>query len=1036
MWISELDDINSLGSQIRPGSQGGLAKARSLHSSQFFTSAKIADFMWQWIAPLLSKTERHLSVIDSSVGSGRLLGPADPEKHTLYGIEIDARCIEALCKAAQKAGFNYEFINHSFVDCDYNGFDFAFINPPFSITLDSPSMVPLPCSTWGKFGEGKRANSTHYALEQALFGAAVVVVLLPSSMRKHVFEQNASQLSSFRGQLAAAIQLPADAFVNEGIIVDCTLFIFDSISRSEPVYESDTNVPIIDLGLTLPPQKIPHIKRYGVENSKPLIDLPVTGNRNVRIGHSSRWVSLKYSCGLTQALVMNAVLRSRIPSNTETRPARHVKYTGQGALDIEVWLANGTAEQGLAELVNTIENVGGVAIIDNGLQNYCKKRDRQSLIENVDYRKWVYRKSGASTLSEFVAVCTTTHIIEIDPSSWDNPVIVEGIELKMFAEGECYQFKHEDVEHIITEDTLSRYFELKDKDSDEGDWVLLHAGKVAAFPKFAKKIETEARKAGALDLVSWDYQSHDLIELLMESKGSICGWEMGLGKARIALALALMGGKHNLICVEPYLVDELMIELDGNSIDEELYQVITDQCQLFNLRKINIITYQKLKGRIRKSNGKFHPRKKFSHYLRRRVNTLIADEGSILANEYTQQSRALTHVSPKKRYVLDGTPIQNYPRGIRPILNFTAGDSTAKMPYGTHHYYTGKRTITCAQGAGRGVDQFREDFVTLEWCTNQFAENLTKGAKREIPKITDITKYRHLLNRNIKRRVQQEPEVKRFVNIEPPVRNDKVIDFSNSHLAHYLKVCDEFTEIFKREKQKAELAGKNLNLVALLARIGAVRLANNQPQRENRVGSFSGLTSKQAYVIDECIRLTKEGNKTIVYVDNPDTVDLLVREIQARSYDVMGFHGGIPIKKRTKELNDRFRFGNCPILIATIHTTQKGLNLYQANRVIMYSRDWKASKEEQAIYRLCRPQQVKTVYVEYVMHEGSIDIYQAQMVDFKRNAADAGLDYAQPEFDATEFLHMDTLLGRFVDDLSLLRGYESSHECRADMKIA
>ncbi|MDF6406852.1 hypothetical protein NMT76_25285, partial [Escherichia coli] len=53
---------------------------------------------------------------------------------------------------------------------------------------------------------------------------------------------------------------------------------------------------------------------------------------------------------------------------------------------------------------------------------------------------------------------------------------------------------------------------------------------------------------------------------------------------------------------------------------------------------------------------------------------------------------------------------------------------------------------------------------------------------------------------------------------------------------------------------------------------------------------------------------------------------------------------------------------------------------------------------------------------------GSIDVYQDQMVAHKRDATEAGLDWATPVLEDEAFMHMDTLLDQFVDDLAVLHG--------------
>lgn len=51
----------------------------------------------------------------------------------------------------------------------------------------------------------------------------------------------------------------------------------------------------------------------------------------------------------------------------------------------------------------------------------------------------------------------------------------------------------------------------------------------------------------------------------------------------------------------------------------------------------------------------------------------------------------------------------------------------------------------------------------------------------------------------------------------------------------------------------------------------------------------------------------------------------------------------------------------------------------------------------------------------------TIGHYQDQMVAFKRNAAEAGLDWGTPMPADVPFHHLDTVLGRFVDGLAKLK---------------
>jgi hypothetical protein len=73
------------------------------------------------------------------------------------------------------------------------------------------------------------------------------------------------------------------------------------------------------------------------------------------------------------------------------------------------------------------------------------------------------------------------------------------------------------------------------------------------------------------------------------------------------------------------------------------------------------------------------------------------------------------------------------------------------------------------------------------------------------------------------------------------------------------------------------------------------------------------------------------------------------------------------------------------------------------------------------------------VLVERLHIEGSVDEYQAQMVAFKADCAKAGLDWAAPTMSDVAFVHIDTILAKFVDNLAAIRGL-TAHEFREQMK--
>lgn len=550
-------------------------------------------------------------------------------------------------------------------------------------------------------------------------------------------------------------------------------------------------------------------------------------------------------------------------------------------------------------------------------------------------------------------------------------------------------------------------------------WVERAPGVTDAYPHLAHEVEVRARRLGIHHWITRPYQWQDLIEMVVHGGGAIAAWDMGLGKARLAVALCLLGqGHRNLIVVDPRLMDEMRTELKGLPLEAGSWQIIDDNGDLDQLCRVNVISYTFLKKEVT-----CIPRHGVARRLRRRIHTCICDEGHCLRNPDSDQSRAVRMVSAKVRYVLSGTPIANYPRDILPVLAWVAGDGTARQPFGIHHPYLEARNLTDSTRDRRGIDRFRELFVTTVWITNEFAEDLRSGAKREIPKIAQVEPFRELLAPVVKRRVLEEPEVAACVHIPVPDITVTTIPWDIPHLRFYHRVSERFVHWFRNQPEWQKRRGANL--VAVLAKVQGVITACSHPQAGVlEVGAYTPLTSKQRHALNRLDRLTREGHKTILFAHSPGLLNLLADQLAKRDIAAVRFHGGIPIAQRVADLDRRFRQGDVPVLLASTGACQTGYNIHQADRVIVYDRDWTPKTEQQACARVLRPQQTRPVAIEYLHLEGSIDSYQAQMVAHKAKAVRSGLDEGEDDTSPEDFLHLDTILGRFVEDIEARLGLD------------
>lgn len=1055
-WYAPLRDITSLGSQAkRPGSLAGLHTAREEHKGQFFTPDSLAAYIWRLLSPVMDNALTDLprskvALLDNSVGSGRLLQFAAPDKHTLSGVDIHHETIARVIETTQAAGFECEFLACGMEEVRPRNYNIAIINPPFSLHLESPCLSPLSCTTWGKYGRNTSAQSDHYAVAQALDAAEIVAAILPEGTSEEI-----EKTEWAAPRLRAILTLPLGSFSDEGTAVRVKLLVFGrDKSNMSPLRIKVANLtdptPYLELECGATAHKA-SLHPYGADTSKPSITLPVTGERIVRVAHDGRRIKLIFSCGLTQAEVLNAIYKDRIATVAipDHRYPRGLRYDGEGALDMEAHLIQADPHASLDALFARIRHAGGIPVCAPGFMEHFRNRLKRSRRQATPLAHTVFDKQGGSKGS-LTGTARKTHVA--DPGTWMSPVIKAG-DMLAFEPQEDNSYTYS-VGGKLYRSTLE---ELGQKFDFQGDvaagWVVKHQGLLAKYPQQAEQLRARARRLG-IDKWLWDYQFDDLVELLLKPQGAVVAWEMGLGKARLAIAMILLSGvKHGLICVEPYLVDEMKREINGLPITEadwenyviektkeemshlpvasDQWQVITNPEGLKNLKAINIISYSRLRTPVDQTR----PKHTYGKALRRRIGLLCADEGHLLRNGNSQQSRALWNISAKRRFCFTGTPVANYPRDILAILAFTGGDSTAAQPWGWRRGYLDQLAAVTMQTAQRGIDAFREKFVTTEWVTNEFAEDLTSGAKREIPKIASLDAYRAAIAPHIKRRLAKEPEVAPLVKIPEPVIETLQILWDERHLLHYITVAQDFATWYQDMKRRN---GDNRNnLIAILARIQAVQFACNYPQKpKDGCPTFYGLTSKQRFAVNKLEELTRSGHKTILYMHNPGALELIGQELAHRGIDSLVFHGGQNINQRTEELNRRFREGDCPNLLASLGVTQAGLNLYQADRVILGSRDWSWKTESQAIHRVLRPQQERDVVVSCLELPGSIDTYQAQAVAFKRDSMQAGLDWGTPETDNVDFLHLDTIIGRFCEEIARLHSVERHKlreylECRA-----
>lgn len=1016
----DLDSLVSRGKKTaKASSLGGLHAKREETLSQFFTPAWVVRFLWDTISEAFEPARRY-RLLDNSIGSASMFRYADPTQHTLHGFDVDGELVDQVSGVLEASGYRVDIQQAGMQEVSLGRYSAALINPPFSINLASPNLTPYPGVThYGRHGPDTSALSHEYALMQALDYADIVAAVVPHTATVRLEAGEYGERA--RGRLRAIYALPRDSFKQESVeAVSTDLLIFGDVKRGpwEVVRDAITTdskaSPLPGLACTEEARLTQRgVRVVGVDDQGPAITTPVTGERQVTLTRAGRHVKLVFRDGATEAKVKNALLERRLISSRFHRYPAKTRFAGQLRLNLEVIALQDDPKAALDSLMEMIKNAGGEPEVTDQLRGGLAAVVREHRKMSVPYGRVVYRKGSPA----FTAKARRMAMIN---RYQRGAVVALGEEVQALRIDSGFDVTTPRGTFQCEHDSFLALFEIDESAAGESYWEEVHPPIRASFPQEIAQLERRARGLGLDKWLTWDFQMEDLCELAFRPRGGVCGWQMALGKTRLALALATLLEGASLIVVKSRLVDEMGRELDALGLDRSQYQLIDGLQDIHELRKVNIISYDRLKRPL----DSRYPKLTLAKRLKGRIANVICDEGGVLSNLDSQQTRALWLLGGRRRFAFDGTPMANYPREMLPLACWAVGEERSYQPYSVNGGHIEACHFISAEFQKTGRQAFLDDFVCFEWATNEFLDS-GKGAKREIPKIrsANIGLFRAWTGPLIKRRVQQEPAVTQHVTFPVPTLHDPIeVDWDFGHLCLYVEAVEDFAQWYRDYAEACGEEGKSLNLTVILARLEACFKAANVPHTVSGFSSpYRPLTSKQR----ECLSLIEaeiaKGRRPIVFARSPSVLNRLAHELEARGVSSLVFTGQETIKKRVQRLNEDIRDGDKQVMLASLGVTQDGLNLPELNTFIFYNRSFKAREEFQAIYRLIRPTQGKDVYGYFLHLAGSIDEYMGQLIEWKALASETGLDYGEAVNDDSEFVHFDAFFRGFLESLPQLK---------------
>jgi len=1021
-WFADVAMRPSAGQRAsKARSLGDLARRREEHQGQFFTPTSVSWLMWSiGMTSFGGALAPPLSVFDNSIGSGRLIQFARKGDH-VCGCDVDVDTVSALLNAMQSAPFAFDVIPVGMESIEASGFDLGLINPPFSVHLESPHLKPFACTTMGRYGPGSSALSHWYSLYQAMSACRVVVALMPRSSFLQLGEH-----PQIERLVCGVVHLPPDTFSLEGAHVETTILCLGRTPRERVevwgLNEAHQKLEGLAPGAGSDVARPRVFKELLVDCSKPSITEPVTRNAAVRVYRSGRHLRLGFKCGLTHAKVINSLLGERLGVNNHlgNRLPRGITFAGSGRLLVEVLLVGSSSRAGIDKLCELIRDAGGIPLPDAQLLSYLDRRWKAVQVEATPLQRTVFvpgDRAASGSLDGVTVPVIKNHLTDND--RFDSPMARAGSSVTLILDSTSgsnrYRYTINPKMKPLSIEQLRGLLMLPGPSKPQDQWVQIERGRASRFPHRAGEVARRLISLGADRwLSSWKYQWDDVIEMSL-TRGAIAGHMMGLGKSRIAAGCCYAGGRSNAIVVEAGLIDEMLSQFQRMGLPSIDYKVIRNVEDCAQLARINLVSYQTLRRPTERGS-----RRTVAHLLRRRFHTVCADEGSLLSHSETQQTRALYQLSPKRRIALDGTPVPNLPRNLLPLACWASRSATASQPYSISDPYITESLFNTAAIAERGADRFRDQFIVTEWVTHRFADSLETGGKREIPSLANLDQYRDFVGKQVLRRVWGEPDVAKHISIEDPSIENLTIDWDPGHFEHYVRTAEEFVSWWKH--QRPDIASRKMNLAAVLLKLQAACRASSIPQKADGPRPWrGGLTSKQRWCIERLRQLDESGATTLCYFESPDNVVLVANGLRKLGIDTLEYTGKRNPGQRSHDLNTRYRTGQCRTMLLTFGVGSRGLNLPEASHVVFFDRMWSPRQEQQGLFRALRPGRIGRLAVIYAHLAGSVDLYKAQMVAFKQDAANAGLDFAEPEFRPDEFTHWITILDDFCKTVEMGR---------------
>lgn len=316
-------------------------------------------------------------------------------------------------------------------------------------------------------------------------------------------------------------------------------------------------------------------------------------------------------------------------------------------------------------------------------------------------------------------------------------------------------------------------------------------------------------------------------------------------------------------------------------------------------------------------------------------NVVCLDEAHVIKNRGAKTSAAAMKIQADNRVMLTGTPVQNHLGELWSLFQFVNPGLL-----GGYEDFSRKYIVPIER------DEDRERQEQLDRLVRPFMLRRTKNSVlRELPDKTEIYQS---------------------------------IELSKDELAIYEVI-----------RQKAEtmlqLSGGDKVDMNALAEITKLRQAACSPMLVEK--KWKGTSSKVTALVELVGEVIDGGNRALVFSQFTSFLDIVRRELDKAGVKYLYIDGAVPVKTRTKLVNE-FQEGKCPLFLISLKAGGLGLNLTGANYVFHLDPWWNPAIEQQATDRAYRIGQKQAVTVYHLIAQNTIEEKIIRLHQTKRDLAE------------------------------------------------